>query len=143
MEKPSGGGIMFKHIVVLLGLSACFIFADATFADVKFNGKVKTNDGHEYEGRIFAPTPSGTDHLKFEYNGNPVNVQLKKIKNIKRKSKGHYIVEILNGSVFAVSPEKKNIYSTFSGSLTVSMELGQIFIRPERIVEITFYRVSQ
>ncbi len=129
---------MVKRIFLLLCLFALFIFTASAFADVKFNGTVKTNDGHEYAGRILARTPSGTDHLKFEYNGNPVHVQLDKILRIKRESKGHYTVEVSSGSVFAVSPEKGDIYGTFSGDMIVTLELGQIFIRPERIVEITF-----
>ena len=46
------------------------------------------------------------------------------------------LIEVLSRKQFAVSPDKANIYSTFNGQLSVTGDLGTVYIRPERIVDI-------
>jgi len=131
---------MFKRVAAVFYIFSFFVLASTAHSDIAFRGKITIDDGHTYEGQIQAPTPRGNDYLSFVHHGNGVNVKMENIKSIKKKSKSEYVIEILNGKEFIVSPEKENIYSTFNGNLSVTGDLGTVYIKPERIVEILIIR---
>jgi len=131
-----GGKVMFKRVIAVLYIFSFFVLAGTAHSDVGFRGKITIDDGHAYDGQIQAPTPRGDDYLSFEHHGNAVDVKLENIKSIKKKSKSEYVIEVTSGKKFTVAPEKENIYSTFNGQLSVTGDLGTVYIRPERIVEI-------
>ena len=140
MNKLRGGKAMFKRVIAVLCIFSFFVLAGTAYSDVGFKGKVTIDDGHVYEGKIIVPTPRGDDYFSFEHHGNAVDVKVENIKSINKKSKSEYVIEILIGKQFIVSPEKANIYSTFNGQLSVTGDLGTVYIKPERVVEILIIR---
>ncbi|CAB5088811.1 hypothetical protein D3OALGA1CA_1734 [Olavius algarvensis associated proteobacterium Delta 3] len=83
-----------------------------------------------------APTPQREGVLRFEYQGNPVDVKIEKISRITLKSEGLFQIELISGGTYLVTVENENIYNTFSGPLILTNELGNVYIRPEKLGEI-------
>lgn len=105
-------------------------------ADVEFQGSIKTNDGSTFKGKVMAPTPQREGVLRFEYQGNPVDVKIEKISRITRQSEGWFQIVLISGGTYPVTVENENIYNTFSGPLILTTELGNVYIKPEKIEEI-------
>ena len=115
----------------------CFAAASGTAsADVEFQGSIKTNDGSTFKGKVMAPTPQREGVLRFEYQGNPVDVKIEKISRITRQSEGWFQIVLITGGTYPVTVENENIYNTFSGPLILTTELGNVYIKPEKIEEI-------
>ena len=83
-----------------------------------------------------APTPHRDGVLRFEYQGNPVDVNLEKITRITRQAEGWFQIVLISGGTYPVTVENENIYNTFSGPLILTNELGNVYIKPEKIDEI-------
>ena len=127
---------MKTRLKVLL-LLICFAAASGTAsADVEFQGSIKTNDGSTFKGAVMAPTPHRDGVLRFEYQGNPVDVNLEKITRITRQAEGWFQIVLISGGTYPVTVENENIYNTFSGPLILTNELGNVYIKPEKIDEI-------
>jgi len=83
-----------------------------------------------------APTPHRNGVLRFEYQGNPVDVKVEKISRITRISKEEFEIELTTGGKYPLTVENDNIYNTFSGPLILTNELGNVYIKPDKIAEI-------
>jgi len=121
--------------VITYVLFLLFISGQA-YADVEFQGSIKTDDGSTFKGNVMAPTPQRDGVLRFEYQGNPVDVKIEKISRITRQTEGWFQIVLISGGTYPVTVENENIYNTFSGPLIMTNELGNIYIKPEKIEEI-------
>ena len=77
--------------------------------------------------------------MRFEYQGNPVDVKVQKISRITRTSKEDFEIELISGGKYPLTVENDNIYNTFSGPLILTNELGNVYIKPVKIVEIIIH----
>ena len=127
---------MTTHVKRTLYFLLLLLVSGNAYADVQFQGSIKTNDGSTFKGDIMAPTPQREGVLRFEYQGNPVDVKIEKISRITLKSEGLFQIELISGGTYLVTVENENIYNTFSGPLILTNELGNVYIRPEKLGEI-------
>lgn len=127
---------MTNILKLLIGLIFFGVASGTAHADVEFRGSIKTKEGSLFQGDVMAPTPHRNGVLRFEYQGNPVDVKVEKISRITRISKEEFEIELTTGGKYPLTVENDNIYNTFSGPLILTNELGNVYIKPDKIAEI-------